>query len=193
MGFFTSKKLKVIRAAQQDDMKLVVAFEWREKKYYQSENAFDMATGRALCAITFYEEFRMRCDKEYLDKHCRAIDILLSDPKKIAIGQIARIHENLKERVALAPYPDHIYKLASVLFFDETESPYSYDYKYNMEKIKEWKEDPELLSFLVSQPLKELMSFGEHAKPSVQTFLLLKEQENQEHLKKLDEILSKKP
>lgn len=192
--FWRSKRTRIhIKTPQGDEVVQVVAFDWRGTKYYQIENAFQMATGRALCAITYYEEFRMRCDHDYLSKHCRAIDLLLSDPKKIMVGQIAILHENLKERVNLAPYPDHIYKLASVMFYDDTESAFSYDFRYNLEKIKRWKEDPELLPFLVSTPLRELMPFGEHAKRNLETFLQLKEAENQVHLKKLDEILSKIP
>lgn len=198
MGFFKFFKkyraVNILKSPTGDEIKIIKAFEWQGTTYWQIENTFEMATGRALCAITFYEEFRMRCDKEYLDKHCRAIDILLSNPKKLEIGKIAMLHENLKERVALAPYPDHIYKLASVMFFDiDHENPFFYDFKFNIEKIRRWKEDPAMLPFLVDQPLRELMPFGEHAKPSLEMFFTLKEQENQEHLRRLDQILSKTP
>lgn len=189
MNIFKRKKFRIIKTPSGEEVKLLEAFKWRGITYYQIENAFEMKTGRAICAITYYEEFQMRADREYLEKHCRAIDLLMSNPKEIKIGYIAMLHENLKNRVQFAPFPDHIYKLASVMFFDKTEKPFAYDFKYNQEKIKRWKEDPELLSFLVQLPLKELMPFGEHAKVSLETYFLLKEAENQEHLKKLDQIL----
>lgn len=191
--FWKKKTFKVIKTPQGDEVKLIEAFKWNDKIYYQVVDAFQMSTGRALCAITFYEEFQMRCDRDYLEKHCRAIDILINDPKKIMIGQIAILHENLKERVKLAPYPDHIYKLASVMFFDDSESPFYYDFKYNAEKIARWKEDPELLPFLVTQPLKELTPFGEVAKPSLPTFFSLKGAEDELHKQKIQEILSRTP
>lgn len=194
MSWFKKKsKFRIIKTPQGDEVKLVEAFEWDKEMYYQVENAFQMATGRALCAITFYEEFQMRCDRDYLEKHCRAIDILMSDPKKLMIGQIAILHENLKERVKLAPYPDHIYKLASVMFFTKDESPFYYDFKFNAEKIKRWKEDPDLLPFLVTQPLKELTPFGELAKPNLPMFFNLKAAENELHNQKIQEILSRVP
>lgn len=192
-NFLKSKKFRVITAPNGDKIKVTKAFMHQKVAYNQIENVFEMATGRALCAITFYEEFQMRCDKNYLEKHCKAIDILLSDPKRLMIGAIAVLHENLKERVRLAPYPDHIYKLASVMFFDDNEDPFSYDFRYNVEKIKRWKEDPEMLPFLVEQPLKELMPFGALARPSLQMYLNLKNAEDEHHMKKLDEILSKVP
>ena len=85
---FGRKKLKV-RHTQEKQFKLVLAFEQGGKKYYQFENAFEMSTGRGLQALTIYEEFRMRCDREYLEKHIKAIEILINDPKGIKIGKIA--------------------------------------------------------------------------------------------------------
>lgn len=193
MPLFKRKTFKIIKAPNGDPVKVSEAFKWHGITYKQIDNAFQMSTGRALCAITFYDEFRMRCDYEYLDKHCRAIDILLNNPKEIKIGVIATLHENLKERLKMAPYPDHIYKLASVMFFDATEDPFSYDFGYNAQKIKEWKEDPEMLPFLVEQPLRELTPFGGLARPNLETYFRLKDAENAYHNKKLDEILSIKP
>lgn len=198
MNFFQFLKqrrnLKIIKSVTGEEVKLIKAFNWKGIDYWQVDDVFQMKTGRALCAITFYEEFAMRCDAEYLKKHCRAIDILMSNPKVLKLGEIALLHENLKERVKFAPYPDHIYRLASVLYFDiKEENAFSYDFKYNAEKIKRWKEDPELLAFLVSQPLRALMPFGELVTHNLKTFLEIKELENQEHLKKLDQILLRTP
>lgn len=189
MSFWKKEKFKIHKSPTGDEAKSILAFELNGIKYRQLESAFQMHTGRALCAIAYYEEFQQRCDKNYLLKHCRAVDILLSDPKRIMIGQIAMLHENLKERVNFAPYPDHIYKLASVMYFDDNEDPFSYDFHYNQKKIKAWKGDPKVLSFLVSQPLKELTPFGEVANTSLQTYFQVKEAENQYHLKMLDRIL----
>jgi hypothetical protein len=190
--FWNRKKFRIITAPNGNKIKIIPAFVWKGTTYHQIDNVFEMAAGRALCAITFYEELRMRCDYDYLDKHCRAIDILLSDPKTLKITDIAIIHRNLKERIKLAPYPDHIYKLASVLFFDDSEDPYTYDFKYNRKKIKAWMEDSELLPFLVKEPLKTLIPFGNLAGHNLKAFFNLKDLENREHLKHLEEILSTK-
>src|SRR5262245_40360863 len=121
-----------------DRYRIEKAFEHKGKTFYHFDNAFEIPAGRAMCALTYYEEMHMRCDRAYLEKHCKAIEILLSDPKKINILAIATIHSNLKDRLNLAPFPDHIYKLASVMFFDAKESPYQYDFVYNQKKIAAW-------------------------------------------------------
>ena len=189
MSWFKSKKLKSYLI--DNKFKLVLAFEHGGHKYYQFENAFDMSTGRGLQALTIYEEFSMRCDRSYLEKHVKAIEILLNDPKAIKIGKIAEIHANLRERIALAPFPDHIYKLASVMFFDESESPYSYDGAYNVKKIAAWRADPEMLPFLVTVPLKDLMPFTDTASENLKTYFKVSEAVNAMHQDRLSEELSR--
>jgi hypothetical protein len=186
---FKSKKLKSYLINSKT--KVILAFEHNGKKYYQFETAFDMSTGRGLQAMTIYEEFSMRVDKAYLEKHIKAIETLLNDPKNIKVGEIAIIHRNLKDRTKLAPYPDHIYKLASVLFFDETESPWSYDMAYNAKKIAEWRRDPEMLPFLVTVPLKDLMPFSNIPKENLNTYFKVAEEVSRYHQEKISEVLSK--
>lgn len=186
---FRSKKLRSYLI--ENKYKLVLAFEHGGHKYYQFENAFDMSTGRGLQALTIYEEFSMRCDRAYLEKHVKAIEILINDPKGIKIGTITEIHANLRERIALAPYPDHIYKLASVMFFDESESPFSYDGAYNQKKIAAWRADPEMLPFLVKVPLKDLMPFTDTAKENLGTYFRVSEAVSEMHQRKISDVLSK--
>jgi len=137
--------------------RVVEAFKLNGKTYFHFDDAFKLPTGRGLCALTIYEEFNMRCTREYLQAHVRATELILSDPKKINIQTIAIINKNLGERLNMAMFPDHVYKLASVIFFDESESPYNYDYAYNLKKIEEWKQSGGTLDFFLKTPLKDLI------------------------------------
>lgn len=78
--------------------KVVEAFTNDGLKYFQFDDANNLPSGRGLCALTIYEEFNMRCTREYLELHVRAVEKLLSDPKKINILALATIHNNLKKR-----------------------------------------------------------------------------------------------
>lgn len=173
--------------------KIIEAFTFDGIKYFQFEDAFKIPSGRGLSALTIYEEFRMRADYEYLVLHCKAVDKILSDPKKININALALIHNNLKERAQLAAFPNHIFKLASVLFFDESESPYTYDYDYNNKKIEKWKASGGMLDFLLLVPLKELIPSLNMQDANAPTYFRVLEQIDQMHLNDLQEILSKKP
>lgn len=168
------------------------AFSLAGVDYYQFTNQEEVPTGRQFAALMVYNEMDMRCDREYLELHTRAMDKLLSDPKKISIGYIAQINANLKDRLSLMVIPDFIYKLASVVFFDNTESPYKYDLDYNQKKIAKWKEAPGTLDFFLQTPLKDLVPFLKAQADVSSTFSLLAEQVAETHHRLLTDILSEK-
>lgn len=137
--------------------RVIPAFTIGGQDYWMFESTHEVPTGRFFAAMGTYVEMEMNCDKDYLMSHCRAMEKLLSDPKKISIQYIAQLNVNLKERLELMPMPEYIYKLASVIFFDKSESLYSYDYDYNKKKIEKWKAAGGGLDFFSRTPLKELV------------------------------------
>lgn len=137
--------------------KIVEAFRLGGTVYYMFDNQLDAPAGRQMAALAVYNEMEMRCDRDYLVQHCKAMRRILSDPKKIDIQNIVRLNLFLEERLELMVLPEFIYKLASIVFFDETESPYSYDFEYCARKIKKWKEAGGTLDFFMKTPLKELI------------------------------------
>lgn len=173
--------------------KVVEAFKFHGVTYYQFDDSFQIPTGRAFTALTYYHELEMKCDKSYLEKHTKAMEILLSDPKKININAIAIINKNLKERLSLAPFPDHIYKLASVIYFDETESPYNYDFKYNQQKIEQWKKAGSILDFFLNVPLKDLMPSLALPERNLETYFQVSTEIDKMHQTDLLEVLSSQP
>lgn len=172
--------------------KVIPAFEYGGVRYYMFDQQTEVPTGRQFAALTIYNEMDMRCSRDYLEQHCRAMEKIISDPKKIHIGYIAQLNMNLKERLGLMAMPEFIYKLASVVFFDDTESPYRYDEKYNEKKIASWKQNPDMLDFFLKTPLYELVpSLNSQAKIS-KTFLEITEKAAEIHRKHLTAILSEK-
>lgn len=168
------------------------AFKHKGKTYYSFADNFKMPAGRAVCALAIYEELRMRCTADYLKSHIEATEkILNAGSGKIRLTELAQINANLKERLNLAPFPDHIYKLASVVFFDEGESPYSYDFEYNQKKIAEWKKDGDILYFFLSMPFNDLMSLGSLSKERAISYFNTAEMIHQIHHKHLQGLLSK--
>lgn len=173
-----------------DKSKCIEAFTLEGTKYYCFEDPFNMPSGRAFTALAVYEEFRMRCTRDYLLTHCKAVDTILGNPKKINLTLLFEIHRNLKERLELVPIPDHIYKLASVVFFDESESPYSYDYVYGNKKIEKWKQNPEVLDFFLSTLLSDLIPSLKSERTVLKTYSPIVEKMTEMHLSKLHEIVS---
>jgi hypothetical protein len=170
--------------------KIIEGFQLGGTTYYMFDQAAEVPTGRMLAALAVYAELEMKVDKEYLELHTRAMEKLLSDPKKINVMYIAQLNLNLKERLALMPLPDFVYKLASVIFFDETESPYSYSFEYNKKKIDEWKKSGDTLDFFLSRLSKELIPSLRPVTGSSRTFFQVAEQVAGIHLTDLTKILS---
>jgi hypothetical protein len=170
--------------------RVVPAFELHGKRYFMFADQTEVPTGRQFAALMVYNEMEMRCTREYLTLHVKAMDKLLSDPKKIHIGYIAQINANLKDRLDLMVVPDFIYKLASVVYFDESESPYKYELEYNEAKIKEWKKDISTLDFFLRTPLRDLVPFLKSQQDVSPIYSVIAEQVSEIHHKLLTGILS---
>lgn len=151
--------------------KVVPAFSIGGVDYWMYDSTMEVPTGRFFAAMGIYTEMEMNCSKEYLLSHCKAMEKVLSDPKKISLTYIMQMNVNLKERLELMPFPEFIYKLASVIFFDKTESLYSYDYEYNRLKIEKWKAAGGTLDFFSKTPLKELVPSLSMPSADIQTYL----------------------
>jgi hypothetical protein len=152
--------------------RIVPAFELKGETYYMHEDPLNTATGRGLTAMMFMEELVMRCSANFLQLHVEACDKIFSDPQRINVPMLMRLHSNLKERLELTvAFPEHVYKMASVVFFTKEESPYQYDGKYNEKKIADWKAAPGMYDFFLQTPLKDLMPFLQLPEASSKDYL----------------------
>jgi hypothetical protein len=172
-------------------LRIVEAFVHEKTRYLMYENPTDVPTARMLAAQGVYLEMEMRCDKEYLEDHCRAVDKILNENKKgINVTYLAQLNMNLRERINLMPLPDFVFKLASVIFFDESESEISYDWAYNEKKIAKWKQDPQLLDFFLNRLATELIPSLKPAAKSTNMYFQVAEKIDKIHRDKLTKVLS---
>lgn len=170
--------------------RVIPAFELHGKRYFMFADQQEVPTGRQMAALAIYNEMDMRCDRAYLELHTRAVEKVISNPQKIHIGYLAQMNTNLKERLDLMVTPHFIYKLASVVFFDESESPYSYDFEYNEAKIKIWSADKDTLDFFLRTPLKDLVPFLKSQESVLPIYSVVAEMVEKTHRKLLTDILS---
>jgi len=171
--------------------KIIEAFRVNGVTYFMFDSIFEIPSGRSFTALTYYDELQMRCSREYLIKHCKAVDTILSDPKKIDIGTVSLLNRNLKDRIEMLPIPEHIYKLASILFFDEQESPYSYDYDYNKNKIEVWRKTEGVLDFFLRTELKNLVPYLRFPSIDMASYLEVTQAVDTMHQRDISQVLSK--
>jgi hypothetical protein len=160
-------------------------------QYYQMHDVFNTFCARAMDALSIYEEWQMRCSRDFLKLHTKAIDDILRDPKKINIIDIAELNTKLKERLDWAlPTEDIIWRFMAVAYFDESESPYKYDNKYGEEKIKRWKEGRTIEDFFLFVPIRDLIPLPDFSKADLSLLLTMIEKLDAKHLEFLTSKLS---
>lgn len=159
-----------------------LAFVLNNKPYYWVADQTSVPAYRALAALTIYQEMEMGVDKAYLIKHSDEVDAILAKQRP-SIKELARLqtlHKNLKERAQLMVLPDYVYKLASVVFLAENESPLGYDFEFNAKKIEEFRKDAGVAFFLTT-PIKNLIPFLKLPRGDIRQYLKVTEEIEKMH------------
>lgn len=175
-NYFKTKLTKLPKT----DYPIEEAFSINGRTFYKYSDPFNIPYERGLKAVVFYEEARMKITYEYLQDHVNATDKLLKS-QKIDIFKIKQLNDVMKERLSWHFDTDILYKLASIVFFDKTENPTTYDYKYNAEKIKFWKEHKTIEDFFFQVPMLELMPFLKDLDMSLRNYSEITEAMTQLH------------
>lgn len=158
-------------------------------KYYRFSDLQNMPYKRAAKCLTVYNELNMRVDRNFLLKHTEAVAKILSGDK-ISLPQlmeISKLNAQLRERTKWIIDADLSYKLATIVFFDESENPYDYDWQYNERKAKLFKAKGS--DFFLSTPMQTLIPSLGSLQGDVDMYLAAQEEINRIHLESLSEIL----
>jgi len=161
-------------------------------QYYMFEDIFNAPFNRAYECQTFYNELQMKVDKNYLDSYIKVMGEILSDPKGINISDIAIMTNQLAERSQFITDKDLLYKLASVMYFDESESPYKYDFTYGLKKVAKWKANDDVAAFFLNTPIKDFLPFTDLLERDLEGYLRTTELIKEQHQKTLLGQLSKR-
>ncbi len=152
-------------------------------KYYQFDDVFNIPYRRGLEAIHAYDELAMKCDRDYLERHQKLVhDILNGD--KITMNEwnlLNQINDQLKQRLEWVVVPDHIYRLASVVFFDASENPANYEISYAKSKIEHWKKSDDIDDFFLRKPIVELLPFLRDLEGNLAAYFRAVEKVNHHH------------
>lgn len=168
------------------------AFTIADRHYFRFDDLLNMNYDRALKCLVYYKELDMNCDREFLKAHAQAFDNVFKGKELNLqiLSQLMVLNNQLKERLELPKEPDLMYKLASVVFFDQKENPYVYEFKYGENKIKFWKKNTSLTDFFLQKPLMELIPYLQFAGENLKQFSEMTEKTNKQHLDKILALLS---
>lgn len=160
INYFFRKKPKDI--FPNTEYKIEKVFTVAGTDYYAFANLQDAGCLRALRVMTFYTELQMRCDYDYLKQHVEAVDAVLTS-NRVDIYKLKTYNDYLKDRLNWIVDTDLVYKLASVVYFDETENALDYDFEYCQKKIEFWKKHLPVTDFFLSAPISDLIPYLKNA------------------------------
>lgn len=171
---------------------IIYAFTIGERHYFRFDDPLNIPYERALSCLVYLKELDMNCDRKFLKAHTEATDNLLAKGKFTIsdLVTIKTLNDQLKQRLELPKEPDLMYKLASVVFFDQHENPITYEFKYGENKIRSWKKNTALKDFFLSKPLLELIPYLQFAGENLEQFSQMTEEVTHQHLDNLLPLLS---
>ena len=173
-----------------EEHRIISAFTAAGVDYFKFEDINNLMAGRAFAAIDFFNELQMKCDRNYLIAHTKAMNEIMQS-KEVNIGKIYKLNEQLRERLEMIIDPEIVLKIASVVYFDNTEQPYNYDFKYGYEKIRKWR-GAGVDDFFFKTQLKDLLPGLTLSESDFLTYTKVAKEMNKEHLGGIFTMLSTK-
>ena len=134
------------------------SFKVRGITYYNFKSDTQVRTGRYIFVQNFLQEVYFRMDLDRLKMYISRVREEIDGSKngQINVGNACAFLDQMKNLTELAFEPDTVYRLASVIFFDDTEDVTKWDKAHNDKKIAAWKEEG-TLDFFYKRPFTALM------------------------------------
>lgn len=155
------------------------AFKSNGVQYYRFMKEIMMPYGRYQMVQTYFLEYDLRMDYKLFKQYIDTLEKLLDGSAgQVNLMKAYEIISKMKARAELAFAPDQAYNLASIIYFDESEDLYKYDFTHNKNKITRWKEAGDL-AFFYMKPLDDLLGLKNFS-----------EQDLADYIKAADQILT---
>lgn len=164
--------------------KVEFAFKSGGTKYYQFIEEFEIPAGRYKWISAYLQEHDLRIDLKVLSDYCDQIDVALNKGK---LSDVAIINEKIRGRTKLAFSPDTIKRLASVIYFDETEDLSDFSLNYAAAKIEHWNKN-DTVSFFLTRPIRELLGLSDTSETHLRNYLTSMEILQDLNSKTIDDI-----
>lgn len=148
------------------------AFKYQSTQYYRFKKDLDVPYGRYKWVSTFLAEVELRMDLPTLQAYIDHIKKNISGEKgKINLGEVAVTIAKMETRMALHFDVETAKKLASVIYFDETEDITTYDREKGREKIEAWGKDLKVMDFFLTKPMRELLGLNDISETSLSDYI----------------------
>lgn len=151
--------------------KIEYSFTCKGVKYYQFKKDSQIRYGRYMVLQNFLQEVNFRMSTDTLKTYITKLTDQLNGTKGVInVGNALELLGHMKHLTELAFEPDTVYRMASVLFFDENENLIAWDKAHNEKKINAWKSEA-TLDFFYKRPFIELTGLRDISETDLQNYL----------------------
>lgn len=147
------------------------AFTAGGKDFFRFKQEVEIPTGRYVHVDAFMREHEMRMSLDVLQGYIAAMRQELGGSKgEINLNSAIVILYKMETRTKMAFDPETIRRLASVIYFDKTESLKGYDSEYGQKKIDLWLKH-NTMDFFLTRPISELLGLQNTSPESLQSYI----------------------
>jgi hypothetical protein len=149
---------------------IIYAFTFNGVRYFHFSSFDEMPVHRAITADVFLKEMNEGINK---DKQLLFMESIKDSLNRGNLMDAAKYLGFLEDLMTLVFQPDTYLKLASVYYLSEKESPFYFDYGYNVKKVQEWMKGgvSAELDFFYKTPLKQLVPQVNFSENDLEAFL----------------------
>lgn len=156
--------------------KIEAAFVAKGVTYYRFKHDYDMPVGRYKYVTNYLHQVDLRMTTSTLREYIKQIEAWLDGSKQhINPGKALILLKKMESRANLEFDVETVRKLASVVYFDDTEILSTYDFPHNRKKIQKWI-DGNVLDFFLTRPISELLKLKNISISSLEEYVQWQEE-----------------
>ncbi len=162
-----------------DEHPLMYVFSIGDKHYFQFVNPQSLYYERYMAMEDKFREAEMKVTEDFLQEFVKSMRVYLN---KGELSEIGNMIIYLEQRLNYLPSVEQLYNICSVWFFDQNESPYTFDHQYAWNKIELWKQHKEALAFFLQTDLQKFFPSWAGLEISIQSYTKAIAQQEKMHL-----------
>ena len=153
------------------DQKIEAAFVCKGVTYYRFKKDYDMPVGRYKWVANTLNEVNMRMTSEMLLQYIDQLMNILSGKKgKVDLTEAVILLTKMKSHALLEFNVATVERLATVIYFDDTELLNTYDRDKGRQKIAQWRAANNV-DFFMMKPIGELLKLKDFSINSFQEYV----------------------
>lgn len=160
--------------------------------YFEFADFNNISSDRGFNCLSYWEELRSRCSKEYLLTWVQACEDTINS-EVVKLTDLIKLFLQVKERLQWLSEPEIAYKLCSVVYFTSAENPNRFDYDTARKKaviFMDYDKKQDNWAFFLQTPITKLIPHLNLSANDLKEYLEMVSLVNQKHIQDISTMLS---